>query len=120
MKGLLDRLAAWWIDRRMHEGAEQVIAESGVKLHKASLDPNGFRVDLIAPNLVALLDEAAGLLNAQSAENYIQFEMLPRMDRTNGRPVRVTVQWMDGESPAQQNARLRAEVAQLKAETTHA
>lgn len=81
---LLDRLAAWWIDRRMGMGAKQAAAESGVKLLKASLDPNGFRIDLIAPNLVGLLDEAAGLLNAQSAENYIQFEMLPRMDRTRG------------------------------------
>lgn len=114
MREILDRLACWWLDRRASDGAAQIAAERRVTMHRMSAGPEGFRMDVLAPDLIHLIDQAAALLNAQSAENYIQFDMLPRLDRTGQRPIRVTIQWMEGESPAQQNARLRDELARLR------
>lgn len=115
MFDLIDRVAAWWLAWRTERAARAIEIEDKVELRRAEYLPNEWRVDLIAPNLLFLIDEATALLNAQHAENYIQFEMLPRADRTHGRPVRVTIQWVNGESPAQQNARLRAELTELRA-----
>jgi hypothetical protein len=107
----IDRLAGWWMDRRM---ARQAADAEGVTLTRAELLPDQWRIDLLAPNLIPLISEAAAMLDAQQAKNYIEFDMLPRADHTDGRAIRVTIQWITGESPAQQNARLREELARLQ------
>lgn len=108
----IDRLAAWWFDWRQRRAVKAV---SDVELKAITALPDEWRMDVIAPSLFELIHEATALLNAQNAENYIQFDMLPRADRTGLRPVRVTIQWANGESPAAQNARLREEVMRLRA-----
>ena len=52
------------------------------------------------PGVYLLADEAATMLEANNAKNYVQFDMMPRADR-HLLPIRVTVQWADGKSPAQ-------------------
>lgn len=110
MLALIDRAAAWWLNKRIDAQAEAASQATGVKFHKASMDASGFNVTLIAPDLLLLIEQAAGLLNQQNAENYVQFDMIPRLSRQPyPRPVRVTVQWMNGLSPAEKNARLERE-----------
>jgi hypothetical protein len=116
MLNLIDRAASWWLNRRIEAQAAVVAKDTGVKFHKASMTPDGFNIVLVAPDLLLLIEQAAKCLNHYNAPNYIQFEMIPRLDRSpRPRPIRVTIQWMDGESPSEQNARLRAEVEALKA-----
>lgn len=115
----IDRLVAAYHNWRMGQAAKEIEDSTGVQLKSVELQENGWRMDLIAPNLLPLLDEATALLNAQSAENYIEFDMLPALRRTNGKPVRVTIQWIGKESPAQQNARLREEVEQVRDQANH-
>ncbi len=116
MPNLIDRLAYWWLDRRQEEAAKACRRETGVELRKASINQDGWEMLVVAPDLMFLVDQATGLLEANNAENYIQFEMLPSVRHTQGRAVRVTIQWLNGESPATQNARLRKEIAELEAQ----
>lgn len=83
---------------------------------KASFDETGMSATFIHENIAILANDAAAMLNAANADNYLQFDMVPRLDR-GMRPIRVTVQWANGESPADQNARLRKEIEQLKEAT---
>jgi hypothetical protein len=65
---------------------------------------------------MALFAETCGeLLIAHEAENYVEFDIHPQLHR-GLKPVRITIQWANKESPAKQNARLRDELAKLRAE----
>lgn len=110
---ILDRLVAWYADARMGNNARRAFTEQGVKLTRAEITPEGWSVQASAPDLVHLLDQATKLLDESGAENYLQFWMLPRFDR-HRRAVLITIQRAQGESPADQNARLRAELAELR------
>ncbi|HMN30824.1 MAG TPA: hypothetical protein PKE45_21905 [Caldilineaceae bacterium] len=57
------------------------------------------------------------MLNAANAENYLQFDMVPRLDRRL-RPIRVTVQWANGMSPAQKVAMLERQLHALQNESS--
>jgi hypothetical protein len=67
---------------------------------------------MFAPAIVYLADQAADLLQQQNAKNYIQFDLMPRIDRRKP-PIRVTVQWADGISPAEKAAKLTDALRQL-------
>jgi hypothetical protein len=73
----------------------------------------GTEILLAHPGVALLADDAAAILNENEAENYVQFDLHPRIDR--GKPwVRVTVQWANGISPAVKAARLARRVAELE------
>ena len=57
--------------------------------------------------------QAARMLTDNDAENYVQIDLWPKCQLLD--PIRLTVQWAMGESPAVMNARLRKELAELKA-----
>lgn len=54
-----------------------------------------------------IAQDMASLLNKNNAKNYIELDVMPRLDR-NLRPIRLTVQWSDGLSPAAKAAQLEA------------
>lgn len=120
---LLDKIAGRWLDWHadyaIHHNPEmpQMMAELGLK--KFEVGQGRIDATFFTPAAAILADGMAQMLNAANAENYVQFDMLPRLDR-GLRPVRVTVQWASGESPAAQNARLRAEVSELKQQLAEA
>jgi hypothetical protein len=109
----LDLLAAWWLNWRTDQAArnDPLIQELGIQ--KVQYDESGFHLIASFPAVTTLADEAAALLGANEAENYVQFDMMPRVDRGK-RPIRVTVQWADGESPASKAARLEKELEAMK------
>jgi len=111
----IDSLAARWLQWRTDRMiAKDPAAQATFK--KASFDETGMSATFIHENIAILANDAAAMLNAANADNYLQFDMVPRLDR-GMRPIRVTVQWANGESPADQNARLRKEIEQLKEAT---
>ena len=109
---LLDKFACWWLDKRMDSQIRDSpeLQELGIK--KVEFDANGFHAIASFPGVVILADEAAALLEANGARNYVEFEMLPRLDRGK-RPIRITVQWVAGKSPAQQATRLREALMEM-------
>lgn len=111
----LDRLAGWWLDWRTDRAARQDPRFSDFGLTK--FEATGKSQELvISTEMVAIIaDHAATMLQENNAENFVQFDMMPRLDR-GLRPVRVTVQWAYGLSPAQKCAQLEKKVAELQAE----
>jgi len=120
-----DHLATWWLRWRQHYTLRRAIR---VDPQLARFDPEKIAVEhlemhgrnlhimLHAPGIAILADQAAALLEVNNAQNYVQFDMLaatPRHGRV--RPVRVTVQWAEGEAPATRAERLEKELAQLRA-----
>lgn len=111
----IDRLAGRWLDWRTDRAVMHLPEDcKDIRLHKVDIEDRACNITLMAPGVAILAEQAADLLEAEHAENYVQFNMMPRLDR-GLRPILVTVQWAYGEAPGKQNARLRAEVEQLKA-----
>lgn len=110
----LDRLAGWWLDWRTERvlAGDEELTQFNLKRFEAS--EAGMQITAVAPGIAILADQAAQLLKAVDAENYFQFDMMPRLDRGLP-PVRVTIQWARGKSPAQVVADLKAENARLRA-----
>ncbi len=114
MLHLLDKLAGWWIDWRTDQAAKTKpdIQEFNLQRYDQTT-PGSYEIFALAPGIVILADQAAELLKANNAENYVQFDMMPRLDRGLS-AIRVTVQWARGESPATMVARLKNEIEELK------
>lgn len=117
MLELLDRLAGWWLDYRTDQRVKNSpeYAEFS-KLSISKLDPSTGELVFNGSFIAYFADEAATFLDKHNAENYVQFDMLPRIDR-GLRPVRVTVAWAKGESPASKAARLEHELKEEHART---
>lgn len=115
MLKIIDRLAGLWLDWRMDQESVKNPVMKEFDLKKAEFDENGFHAIASFPGIAILADEAANMLTASSAKNYLEFDMMPRLDR-GLRPIRVTVQWAEGESPAAQAEHLRQELESLKNE----
>ena len=107
MLDLIDRLAGWWLDWRIDRAvaANPELQKAG--LERAEVDENGFHLVVSFPGVYLLADEAAAMLEANNAKNYVQFDMLPRADR-HLPPIRITVQCADGKSPGQRVLELEA------------
>lgn len=105
----IDRLAGRWLDWRMDRAArtKPEFGEFGLKRLDATMD--GWEIVATYPAVAIIADEMAGFLNAYKADNYVQFDMMPRLDR-GLRPVRVTVSWARGEMPSKKAARLEGEL----------
>lgn len=112
---IVDKLAGLWLNWRMDRQVRQNNRVGEMNLKKVEFDENGFHLIASFPGVVLLADEAAAMLDANNAKNYLQFDMQPRLDRGK-RPIRVTVQWASGESPAAKAARLEQETERLRAE----
>jgi hypothetical protein len=65
----------------------------------------GLNIVGTAPGIAYLADECTELLKKFKADNYIQFDMMPRYDRGQ-KPVCVTVAFANGEMPAMRADRL--------------
>jgi|SRR6185503_3035452 len=112
MLHLIDKLAGWWLDWRAGRAAvSDELRQFGLK--EAHATPEGITLLAVAPAVAIFADQAASLLDAHDAKNYLEFDLLPRPDR-GLRPVRITVQWANGESPAVKAARLEAELTTLR------
>jgi len=109
---LLDKLAGWYLDWRTHRAVSNDPELKQFELHKAEINKHGIEIIVHAPAIAILADQAADLLEANNAKNYVQFDMLPRPDR-GLHPVRVTVQWANGMSPAEKAAQLTDALRQL-------
>ncbi len=111
----IDRLAGKWFDWRTDRRVKQNPELQEFGLHKAEANERGFYADFITPAAAILADEMATMLEEAHAENYVEFDMMPRLDR-GLRPIRVTVQWAGKLSPAQKAAQLAEELAAMTAE----
>lgn len=114
---LIDRAAGKWLDWRLdnHIHSDDELAGMGftkaelddeqVLFKKAEVTEDGFQATYIAPSVAFLAHEAALMLDKSNARNYVQFDMMPRLDR-GLRPIRVTVAWAHGVSPALRAAKM--------------
>jgi len=118
LKNLIDRAAMWWINRRMDREVAELKKQPGyeqLELHKANFDENGWSVDMIHRDVATLAAGAAEMLTKQSAENYVQMVMYPKLE-SGIRPVEVTVRWyFGGLTPAQKNTALQKKLDAAKA-----
>lgn len=103
----IDKLAGWWLTMRTRQEAAKDTACISVDIQE-----DRTVATYMSQSIAALADEAAEMLRDAQAENYIQFDMLPRIDRRLPQ-VRVTVAWANGEMPAQKAARLVEERSAL-------
>ena len=119
MLKLIDRVAGWWLDWRTDQviKGDPEIQDLGFTC-KAERQSSMTELVLGTPFAAYMADQLATLLNEANAENYVQFDMIPRIDRKL-RPVRVTVQWANGLSPSEKAARLETEVDKLRGERLH-
>jgi len=108
---IIDKLAFWWLDWR-HDRALKKLP-GNIEWKTLHFDENGMSAEGISESVALIGAECSRMLEVNNAPNYFQFDIMP----AHGvRPVRVTVQWASGESPAEQNARLRGDVEKLRAE----
>jgi hypothetical protein len=119
MLTLIDRLAGWWLDWRISRAVAKnpKLQQAGFK--RAEVDKNGFHLVASFPGVYLLADEAAAMLEANNAKNYVQFDMMPRIDRQLP-PIRVTVQWAEGKSPAQRVLELESALESFLDDYAHA
>jgi hypothetical protein len=113
--GIVDRLADLWLSWRAEQNVKRhapQLAEFGIR--RVETVPGGWQGTFVTPAAALIADDMARMLDASKAENYLQFDFLPRLDR-EGRPVRVTVQWAHGKAPGQVVAELKDEISVLRA-----
>lgn len=115
---LFDKIACAWMDYRqgrritqMQKTNPELAGDFG--LHKLTVGGGEMEIVMIHPAIYILAEEAAAFLTDSHADNYVQFDMMPRIDR-GLRPIRFTVQWANGESPATKAVRLEKELATLR------
>jgi hypothetical protein len=113
MLHLIYRLAGRWLDWRTDRKVRKNPDLQDFAVRK--FDATGKSFELVASTQAVAIfaDEAATFLDENNAENYVEFDMLPRMDR-GLRPIRVTVQWANKMSPADKAAKLAAEVEEYR------
>jgi len=116
---LLDRLANWYIGRRMdqfHAELKKQPEYKELELKKFTVDKDGYNADFIHEDIGYLCAEASRMLVRNNAKNYFQFIMFPARLDPEARPVEVTLRWYwGGKTPAQKAAELDAELNEAKA-----
>jgi len=86
---------------------------SEVCLKSIEFKDETLKMVMTAPALMVLAQEAAHLLALFDAKNHLEFKMITT-DPLPPRLMRITLQWDDGESPAEKAVRLEAELAEVK------
>ena len=102
---LIDRFAGWWLNLRMTQYIAGKPELQDFNLKEARFDVDDFHMIASFPGVVILAEQCSQMLEANNAKNYVEFDMMPRLDR-GIRPIRVTVQWINGLSPAKKATRL--------------
>lgn len=113
MLEMIDRLAGWWLDWRMRQAVANHPELKRFGIERFEGHEGGFDLVMTTPVAAILADGLAEFLQENNAENYIQFDVMPRLDRGLP-PVRVTVQWANGMSPAQKAAMLEERIEELE------
>lgn len=108
---VLDRIAGAWFNYRVRRKISDLPEYERPKITHAEMNARGAEFIAEFPAVATIAEEAARFLEKNAAENFVQFDFFPRGML---RMVRVTVAWATGEMPAEQNARLRARVADLE------
>lgn len=93
---IIDKLAHWWIARRL-KAAAAAASRPGMEFTQIEITPDGMAARAISPAVATLAAEATAMLERGKVQNYIQFDMCARAGTP---PVRVTVAWAHGVSPA--------------------
>lgn len=106
MAHMIDSLAGKWLDWRMGSAINADPELEEMQFKRMEVTEGGYTLVAMHPAIAVLAADAAQLLNDAKAENYVQFDMMPRLDR-GIRPIRVTVAWANGLSPATKAARLQ-------------
>ena len=75
---LIDRVAGWWMDWRTSR-----IIKGNPELARFEMTTTEQETTAvwITPAAAALADNLSTMLNQESVENYVQFDMIPRIDR---------------------------------------
>lgn len=110
----LDKLAGWWLTWRTRQEAAKH-PELQLRLAEFDESEDTTKATYMSPMVASLADQAAAMLESANAQNYVQFDMWPRVDRCLP-AVRVTVAWANGEMPAEKAARLEEERNSLEEE----
>lgn len=95
--------------------------EAEIKRMKSSIENGETEVEIagMLPNVRAMVVECIELLEAHEAKNYVQFDLIPRLEsRLPG--FRVTVQRAEGKSPAGRVIEMEAEVERLRTQLAEA
>ena len=100
----IDRLAARWLDARRTWKIDHTpsMKDWKVNIHSIEMLEKSLNITYEFPGIAALVSEAGAFLDKEHAENYIQFDAMPPLDR-GLKPIRVTIQWANGLSPATKN-----------------
>ncbi len=110
---LLDGLAGHWLDWRLGCLVREHTAIDSVRYERTGVDRATFKITAAHESIALLASDAATLLQEHDAENFVQFDMMGRVDQTK-RPIRVTVQWADRLSPIEKIALLEEQLAELE------
>lgn len=116
IKGFMDRIASKWLQWRTDSNIKQAIADGimeDAQLKRFTATGKDVDILLMHPAVAAIAEQSVSFLNAHNAANYVQFDMMPRIDR-GVRPVRITVQWANGMSPSEKATKVAAELARLR------
>lgn len=97
---LIDKLAGKWLDWRMEQAIKSDPELMELELREAQINAAGYSAAFVGQGVAHLADMLSELLVKNKADNYVSFELAPRVDR-GIRPILVTVQWRNGKSPAQ-------------------
>lgn len=118
MLNWIDRLASLWLDIRTRANMKQYNAENGTEFKSIKYDQDGenYSVDAIMkhPGVAIFAEDACSLLEKGGGKNYLEFTLMPRIDR-GIRPIVITVRWRDGMTPGEKAARLDAALTDLTA-----
>ena len=115
---LIDKLAGEWLDKRRDAYIKKNYPEMvNGPIDIESLEIVGDKMEFVANmnTIGRIAEKAAQLLLAHGAKNYIEIDLVPRMDRQIP-PVRLTVRWAKGLSPARKAMLLQERVKELEAE----
>lgn len=103
MLHLIDRLAGRWMDWRTDREVRNNPDLQDFNLKRFEVEGKSFELVASTQAVAILADQAATLLTESGAENFVEFRMMPRLDR-NMKPILVTVQWASKLSPAEKAA----------------
>jgi hypothetical protein len=114
---LLDNIAKFWLRCRTKWAIDHnpEFEQYKLDLEKVEITAQGIDIILNSPAIAIIAEQAAGLLERNNSKNYFQFDCFPHAGG-NVKPVRITVQWVEGMSPAQKNAQLCAELKKFDPE----
>jgi len=115
----IDYVAERWLSRRSDGKIARFAKEhpefelEDENLERVEIGEDGLILNCVSPAIVVLAEEAAKMLDAAHAENYLQLDIIPRLAR-DMRAIRLTVQWAEGKSPCRIVDELKAELAAIR------